>query len=343
MTGPARELDDRQAARLDRGAQRAAHGLAHRHRLGAAGIVETELVEQPREPLGVRRARVDDEAHAAGNDVHAARLDLQAADGGHGAVDGNGYVPDAQDLRRRRDEGVRTSFHRRRAGVAGAALEVADAALVADDARDDAERRARLREARALLVVELEPCAGQATSLAPGATADAAALLLAEGHDRQGAPSATEPFERLDAGDHSERAVVAAALWDRVEMRARPDLGQLGLVAGQPAEQVAVRIDLDLEAGLPQPAGGELVRRVLLPRVADAVRPRPASDRVEVVETFEQAGHGTSLLPVYALERVACADARRDAVASVCRADANVRGSRLLDVALEVCTMRDPA
>ena len=42
-------------------------------------------------------------------------------------------------------------------GVAGASLELADAALVADDAGDDAERRASLCEARALLVVELDP------------------------------------------------------------------------------------------------------------------------------------------------------------------------------------------
>ena len=53
------------------------------------------------------------------------------------------------------------------------------------------------------------------------------------------------------------------------------------------AERVPCAIALDLEPRFAQPACEELVRRILLPRVADARR----ADRVELVEALEDALH----------------------------------------------------
>ena len=77
------------------------------------------------------------------------------------------------------------------------------------------------------------------------------------------------------AGDDAERAVEAAALRDRVEVGARPELRQLGPGPAQPPEQVAGRVALDLQAGFLEPAGRELVRQVLAGRARGAVRPGP--------------------------------------------------------------------
>ena len=65
-------------------------------------------------------------------------------------------VANPQDLLRCGNERVLTIGHRRRAGVAGATFDRPDAALVADDARDDAERRTGLRQPGPLLVVKLD-------------------------------------------------------------------------------------------------------------------------------------------------------------------------------------------
>ena len=54
------------------------------------------------------------------------------------------------------------------------------------------------------------------------------------------------------------------------------------LAARNPPDQVAGGVDLDLEPGLAEPAGRQLVRRVLLGRVAD-----PVADRGQLFEALE--------------------------------------------------------
>ncbi len=56
------------------------------------------------------------------------------------------------------------------------------------------------------------------------------------------------------------------------------------------SEQVPIRVDLDLEPGLLEPAARELVRLVLLGRAGDPVRARPVADRVELLQPVEDAG-----------------------------------------------------
>ena len=55
------------------------------------------------------------------------------------------------------------------------------------------------------------------------------------------------------------------------------------------AEEVAVRVDLDLEPGLAHPAGGERVRLVLPGASGDAARARPTADRVQLLQPIEDA------------------------------------------------------
>ena len=80
-----------------------------------------------------------------------------------------------------------------------------------------------------------------------------------------------QPGRRLDRRDDAERAVEPAGGRDAVEVRARPDARRAAR-----AEEVARLVARDLEARLAHPAGGELVRRVLLGRVRrrDAARSR---------------------------------------------------------------------
>ena len=168
-------------------------------------------------------------------------------------------------------------------------------ALVADDRRDDRERRAFEREARPLLVVELEPGAGKSAASDPSVRADAAPLLLAERDDAERPSSPPEPFGRLQRSEYAERPVEAAALRHRVEVRARPDFRKLRLQTGEAADEVAVAVDLDLEARLEHPVPDEPVGLVLAGGVARAVGTRPSPDRVDRVEALlEVGGHQPS-------------------------------------------------
>jgi len=84
----------------------------------------------------------------------------------------------------------------------------------ADDARDDAERRVRRGQARALLDVHFEERVRQLAARDQGARPRAAALLVPEDGDRP----AAGPLDRLDRCDDAERAVELAALGNRVEV-----------------------------------------------------------------------------------------------------------------------------
>src|SRR5205823_10435266 len=96
--------------------------------------------------------------------------------------------------------------------------------------------------------------------------------------------------------DHAQRAVEPATPGNRVEVRARPDVRQLGPAPTQPAEEIPSRVGGHLEPGLPHPAGDELVRLVLLGAPTEPVRAGPAADGTELVEPLEHA-HGHTLGP----------------------------------------------
>src|SRR3989442_954613 len=74
-------------------------------------------------------------------------------------------------------------------------------------------------------------------------------------------------------------------------MRANPDLGP----PRRPSDQVPVRVDLDLEPGLPHPRCGQDVSLVLARAPGRPVGAGSASDRVELVETIEDALHRATL------------------------------------------------
>ena len=169
------------------------------------------------------------------------------------------------------------------------------AAREADDGGDDAERRGRALQDRSLLDVRLEKHVGQRPALHARATAREAALLVPERGDGERAPGASDALDRLEAGEHAEDAVEAAAVRHRVEMRAGPDLARTGLVALETSEQVPVRVDLDGEPRLFDPAGDEVVRALLAVAAAGTIRAGPVADGVDLFYALENP-HGTSVL-----------------------------------------------
>src|SRR5262249_14946703 len=178
--------------------------------------------------------------------------------------------------------------HRRRAGVISAALEDDLAAGLADDARHDRERHAGALEHRPLLDVQLEEGARQPAVLDAGGAAGTRPVLVAKGDDAERDVGTRGGLER---GDDAERPVEATAVRDRVEVRAKPERR-----VAAPADRVARAVDLDVEPGLAQPACEELVRGVLLGRVADARR----ADRVQLLEPLQRPLHA-AILPIATL------------------------------------------
>ncbi len=187
-----------------------------------------------------------------------------------------------EDLPAASHERVVPCVHRRGPRVPGRAVDDHLAPRVADDAGDDSERDIGEGEPRALLDVHLQEGAGKLAELGAGSAADAADLLAPEGDDG----AATDPVDRLDRHDHAQRTVELPAPRDAVEVGAGPDGGAC---PWDMAEEVPCRVDLDVEAGLLQPAAGELVRRVFLGRAEDAVCARPAADRIQLGEAIEDA------------------------------------------------------
>src|SRR5439155_12600898 len=116
-------------------------------------------------------------------------------------------VANPEHCLRRGDERVVAALHRRGPGVSGLPVEDQLTTCVADDSRDDAERRRRDCEHRTLLHVELEERGRHRAAADSGATPDAADLLPAKDHDR----AAAGPLDRLDRGYDAESAVEAAS------------------------------------------------------------------------------------------------------------------------------------
>src|SRR5205823_14863700 len=138
-----------------------------------------------------------------------------------------------------------------------------------DDPRHYRQWRARHLEPRALLDVQLDEEGGpsrtrRAQSRRPDTAGPAAPLLLPERNDPERPLLLPDRRDRLQPADHSERPVEPAAVGNRVQMRARPDLRQLWPPPPQPPEEVLCLVSRHLEPGLAHPAGHELVRLVLL-------------------------------------------------------------------------------
>jgi hypothetical protein len=152
-----------------------------------------------------------------------------------------------------------------------------------DDAGDETERHAEALQHGPLLDVELEKGRRERAGRGEGGTPDAAGLLAPERDDGASAHA----LDGLDRRHDAERAVEPAALGDRVEVRAEQD-GRLA----RPPEEVAGFVDLDREAGLGHPGGGEVVRALFALGAADAVRPGTVADCEERVEPLLDAIDG---------------------------------------------------
>ncbi len=178
------------------------------------------------------------------------------------------------------DEGVR------RPGRARQRADVADAVeLVAEHGAVDGHRVERHLEGQAAGEHEAAQHVGR----------EAGALLVGEeGHgQRMGGldPRADHGLEHLEAGEHAEVAVVAAAGGHGVDVRAGHD-GRLEAIARPGAEHVADAVDLDAQAEVAHPrdhevAAGAVGRGEGEPAHAAAV---DGADLAERGESGQQAG-----------------------------------------------------
>ena len=263
VAGSRGELDDREAACLQLGTEGAERACGHRDGLEPEVGSQLELGDQAVEPLAVRGAGVDREPHPARDHVDRAGLDVDLPDGGDGSVD----RPPRCHARAGRTRRRRPARRRGRAS---------------ERCPRGRPRPSNVRSPRTMPTIPIAspsgtparsrtgPCSmctsrkhsGSAPRCDEGRAPDAAALLVPEDCDG----SLPDALDRLDRRDDSERAVELAAERHGVEVRARPDarLGRCGRSGFR-------RVDLDLEPGLPHPAGGQLVRAILAGGTGDAV------------------------------------------------------------------------
>ena len=159
----------------------------------------------------------------------------------------------------------------------GAALEDDRTPRLSHDAGDDAERSIEPCEYRPLLDVELDE---RRRKLVEPAAAQWPRLLGTKDDDAE--RSLAQALGGLDRGDDAERTVETACGRHRVEVRPAPD----GCRAA-PSVQVACSVHVRLEPRCLHPGSGELVRRVLLPRVPGTVL-RDRRDLLEPVGSPHQ-------------------------------------------------------
>ena len=218
----------------------------HVRRLRPLRRLEADRGDELVEPLGVGRARVHRDAHATRDDVRCRPARRSSCP----------TVATAPSIRARRRGSGAPPRPRRRArprapaiGVVPAcpasALEHELAAHVADDPRDDAERRVGLREHRPLLDVHLEEGrrAARAAAGDERATADAADLLAAEDDDRARARPARPPRARLRrrARRRSGRPAGRSRGATRPDPSARATSGRRGSRPGRPRPRAPPR------------------------------------------------------------------------------------------------------
>ena len=167
------------------------------------------------EPPRIGRTDIEAESDTRGDDVRAARLDLDLADRRHRAVDREGGVPNALDLRRGRHECVLAPGHRRRSGMPRPPLEHELPTCVPDDSGHDSDGRVPLGQHGALLDVELEKHPRQRVACSDERAASDAPDLLTAKHDNR---ADSDALDGLDRRDDAERPVEAATLRHGVEM-----------------------------------------------------------------------------------------------------------------------------
>ena len=133
-----------------------------RRRVGAVGRLEPERRDQTRRSRSTSGARASTSSVTRGGDhVDRARLDLDLPDGGDRVLDRPRRLLDPEDLARPLHERVVAHAHRRRPGVARAALDDDRPARTPTMPVTIAERRAGGGEPRPLLDVQLEEGARQ--------------------------------------------------------------------------------------------------------------------------------------------------------------------------------------
>ena len=138
-----------------------------------------------------------------------------------------------------------------------------------------------------MLDVRLEVELRQRSALHAREAAAEAALLVPERDDGERPLPPADALDRLEPREHAEDAVEATAVRHRVEVRADPDLAGAGVRAREPPDQVLVRVDLDGEPGLAEPARDEVVRFLLARAPADAIRAGARADRVDLLDPLE--------------------------------------------------------
>ena len=250
----------------------------------AVGRLEAERREQPVAPLAVGRPRVDAQRHAGGDHVAPRRARPRPARRWRPRPRSTGRLLDPEDL-------ARPPSPARRRGRPSAS---------SPRGPPGPRRRSSPRITPAMPVTipsgapasaSRGPCSMCSSRNASGSSplgdprpaSGAAALLVTEDDDR----AAAGALDRLDRGDDAERAVELPALGDGVEVRARSRPRGSPFRVGP--EEIPGRSTRHLQAGLLHPHPREVVRGVLLRRVADPVRARPLADRVQPLQALHHA------------------------------------------------------
>ena len=255
-------------------------------------LLQADRADEAFQPLVVGSPCVDAEPRQARDDVDSPRLDVDVTDGGNGAVDRERRLADAQDLGGCGDEGVVALVHRDVPACPARPWQVfsprAYAAIPVTTASGApaASRRG--------------PCSWCSSTKAPG-SAPRATRPREPAQPRSSSRKATTPSVRACLPRPSTASSAPStpsgpsrrpAFGHRVEVRARPHLGQLGQLTAEPAHEVPGLVDLDVQSGRLHPPRGEPVRLVLLGGKPHPVRAWPATDAIDLVETLLQpAGH----------------------------------------------------
>src|SRR5260370_14051813 len=129
----------------------------------------------------------------------------------------------------------------------------------------DAQGGQGLSDARSAGVTHLELAGVELAAECPAAEValpEPPAFLVAERDDRDGSGVrlAGGRRDRLKPRDHAERAVITAAVGHGIEVGSGPHLREFRGGASGPADQVAPRVDGDLQPRLRPPAGPAILR-----------------------------------------------------------------------------------
>ena len=280
-----------------------ARSASRQSSLSATGSVRCAGVEADRPTRELRDARASGarastrEAHARGNDVSGAWLDVELPDSRNRAGNRSSCIPDLEYPPRRRDQCVVATVHRRRPRMPSASLEHELCSRVADDPGDDSERHVALgrgpdparREARGKRAGSGPPAATSArlpmqpTSSPRNATTEPAPTrsTASIAATTPSAPSNRPPCGTVSRCEPTQQA--SGTFSPRAPPRACP-------------KRLPCASTSTSQTGLLEPRRRERVRLVLGRRGMRPIRTRPTADRVELVEPVEDA-HARSVEP----------------------------------------------